>query len=280
MNWITRIVLLTVFISVALCATFWERTALAADQESPAEIITQLMRENATLRMKLKQSQLSLAKANGDSDLAAAKMKTAISARNDMERAAGTLKARIDALSKETARLNNLTKALGGKVTDQKLKTVLTQLTDALASNTSLKKDSISLKQELGDSRLAHMETITATDRLREQLAAQKARIYNLRQDLAIAKGRKIAPIGAAKAPARPELQLSGVKILAVGENVASINAGSDNGLKKGTTLLIRRRGKLVGQLQIIEISKTRAAGVTTSDKLAIEAGDDVVAAP
>ena len=73
---------------------------------------------------------------------------------------------------------------------------------------------------------------------------------------------------------------LSGVKILAVRDNLASISAGAKHGIKAGTKLLILREKKLVGILDIVEVASGASAGVVSNSKNGVKAGDDVQVAP
>lgn len=274
----------TLLITVGVMA--WSLDAADGTSETPAQLAKRLTDENAAMRMQLKLLQSKLAEARGETNVIVTKMQKGIEANKKLVKTAEETGAKVKTLERETARLMGLLKTLSEKEPDEKLKKVLAELAGALDRANALQKDNTDLAKQLKDAKDSGEKSAKAVRALAAALKNQDTTISNLRQDLAIAKGRAIAPVTVPARPSttkptkpasvRPALTLTGVRVLAVRDNMASINAGKNRGIRAGMKLMILRDGKMVGMLEIIEATADSAAGVVTNSPKGIRAGDNV----
>ena len=98
---------------------------------------------------------------------------------------------------------------------------------------------------------------------------------------VAVAQGGAAKPAATADAtgPTTPVDGPSGLEaqVIAVNNDVASIDAGSRKGLKSGMKLIVFRDSKFVAYLRVAEVDTNEAVGIITDRKLDPVTGDKVM---
>ena len=267
---------------------------LPAADATPEENAAQLNQDNAKLRIELAQARAALAAQTHRAD--GLEVKLAEAAQQQAQSAA-----KADALQVETARLQELLKKFEGS-TDAEVAKAVKELVSELKASDALSKVSADLTSRLKGASSEVDRLKTAWDLAQQGLAEKDARIKELRQDLAIEKGMRIAPVSAT-APVKPPVSTApmeappkpvetptpqpqpqlrntlpaGAKILEVREDMASANVGSTDGVKDGMVLTIDRDGKFVASLQVISVWESQSAGVIANKQLDPAPGDRVM---
>ena len=123
-------------------------------------------------------------------------------------------------------------------------------------------------------------------------MSVTSAALRDLRQELAIEKGKRIAPPVPA-VPARPPVATTpapkprpkpvariNTTLRAVRGDLASIAVGSEAGVTAGMKLIVSRGNDYVATLVISQIEKRQAAGELVDTKLPAKSGDTVSNVP
>ena len=124
----------------------------------------------------------------------------------------------------------------------------------------------------------------------RRELGVTSAALRDLRQELAIEKGKRIAPPVAA-VPVKPPVAVTprpkprpvariNTTVRAVRGELASIGVGSESGVTEGMKLVISRGSDYVATLVISQVEKRQAAGELVDIKLPTKSGDTVSNVP
>lgn len=258
--------------------------ALAAvpRNETPSETIARLKNEAAQFRMQLNQARMSAKRAKALKDEATVKAKVAEVGLAVFKKEMSVLKDQAAKLAAQNERIQLLLATEAGKTPDAKIRDVLTQLVQSLKDGTRLN----ALNKELDDKNKKLQAQVEQMAKsllaARRDLAVKTKALNDLRQDLAIEKGKRIAP--AAIGPATtivdptkraPEPKIA-TKIRAVSGNLASIDVGADAGVKAGMKLLITRGNDYVATLVISQVEKSQAAGELVDVKVTPKSGDTV----
>lgn len=174
--------------------------------------------------------------------------------------------------------LVELDKSLQKNVEVRKLLTQ--QLDDSRNTIAKLDKENRRLSDVLRDvqGQVDRLEKVTKV--LREQLAARDQRIEELETKLAEAQARGPAvaeggPPSGIVPVAGGDVRVEGT-VTAVRDNLASINIGSANGVRKGMRMIVFRGAQFVSYLQIDDVDVNAAAGVIVDKRLAPLQGDKV----
>ncbi len=77
--------------------------------------------------------------------------------------------------------------------------------------------------------------------------------------------------------PVKADPIINGTIVAVSGDNLASINIGSANGVKRGMEMVIMRGSELVGYLRIEEVDPNASAGIIVEKRLTPAQGDKVV---
>lgn len=260
-------------------------------KESPLETITRLKREAAQLRMELQHAKMSAAKAKTTQAEAVQQMKEAAVGQAMLQKQIAELNAAVKAATTQNERLQALLKANADGASDVELKNALSQLVEALKTTTRLKARNDALidqnkTQKAESARLAELFTKTRRD-----LAIANAALSDARQELAIEKGKRIAPANTTTSskPVEPkvttvvtpkvkpkvEAQIN-TTVRAVRGELASIGVGSADGVTAGMKLVISRGDDYVATLVISQVEKGQAAGELVNIKTKPRSGDRV----
>ncbi len=137
------------------------------------------------------------------------------------------------------------------------------------AANTRLTKE---LRQKSADYDRVELIGRSRLERISELEEALKERVKQLSEALA---GRPIVA-GAAPLPEAGAEITGTITAVIPAENVASINVGSAQGVRKGMKLVIYRGAKLVGWLRIEDVELQQAAGIIVEKQIDPMQGDKV----
>ena len=103
------------------------------------------------------------------------------------------------------------------------------------------------------------------------------------KNDLRITWDDPVAPLGkgetviiTSKKPLPKPIVREPGSIVAVGNGIASVNLGSEDGVEKDVELVIRRGPKFVGFLRIGEVDVHNSAGIIFGQALDVKPGDRV----
>lgn len=290
----TVAVVASVLVGIALAPL----TAWAEPKEETAqEKITRLKREGAELRMQLSAARMSSARAKTDKADALGRARKADEAQAALEKQIADLKTTVKMLTAQNAQLQDLVKADAARSADTKVRDALTQLVEALKRATALQAANAQFADE-GKTLKAQAEQMKKTTAAsRRELAIATATLRDVRQELAIEKGKRIAgagpvnttnppntgvvakpkpkPIPKPKPKPVPEPKIA-TTVRAVSGDLASIGIGSTSGVREGMKLLITRGADYVATLVITEVEKRQAAGALVDIKLPARSGDTV----
>ena len=258
--------------------------AAEPQDETPQEKITRLKREAAQLRMQLNHARASAQKAKAAQADADLKAKQADAAQAAFEKQIADLKTTVKTLTAQNAKLQGLLDTDAKTAADKKVSDALTQLVDALKKVTELQagKEKLATENKTLKAQTERSTKLTATTR--RELAVATASLRDVRQELAIEKGKRIAPATATKPPpkrtdgtkppkAEPKIA---TRVRAVSGELASIEVGSTAGVTVGMKLLVSRGADYVATLVISQVEKRQAAGELIDVRSPARAGDSV----
>lgn len=292
----TRTVALVASVLVGIAFALPAESAEPKD-ESPQEMIVRLKREGAELRMQLNAARRSAERAKTEKAAALARASQADDAQDAFAKQIANLQNTVKMLTAQNIELQGLVKAEGAaKSTDKKVSDAYAQLVQALQTATKLRGEN-GLLVDQGktlDTRVKKMEKATAA--ARRELAVAKAALRDIRQELAIEKGKHITGTPATNTTPKPKPVVSVItpkpkpkpkpalkiatSIRAVSDNLASVNVGSSVGVEVGMKLLITRGPDYVATLVISDVTKSQAAGSLVDVKIPPRAGDTVTNMP
>lgn len=273
---------------VLLAAAPRAAAAAAPRDETPMQTIARLKQEAAQLRMHLKHAKMQAEQAKASQADAATRTKVAEVERNTLKKEIAALKNNIATVTVQNIQLQKLLDADSVQAPDAKVREVLTQLVQSLKDNTKLKalNTEIAEKSKAIEDRFEQMaKALLAT---RRELAMKTTALSDMRQELAIEKGKRIAPAagllrttprrttgGAADPPRAGERTIT-AKVRAVSGDLASIDVGTEAGVTSGMKLLISRGEDYVATLVISQVEKRQAAGELVDVKVTPRSGDAV----
>jgi len=277
-----------VSVAAVLLAIVFVPVAAAAEpkDETAYEKITRLKREAAELRMQLNHARASAKKAQAAQADADQRAKQAGTTQATLQKQIADLQATVKNLTAQNTQLQNLLQADAAKSPDQKVRDALTQLVTALKTVTALQGENARLTEQNKTlkAQAERIEKLAATSR--RELAVATAALRDVRQELAIEKGKRIAPATSArpKPPAggtstttrrKDEPRIS-TRIRAVSGDLASIDVGSTGGVTVGMKLLVSRGADYVATLVISQVEKRQAAGTLVDIRTPPRAGDTI----
>jgi len=261
-------------------------------KESPSELITRLRQERAQLRMELGHAKMSLKEAQAAQAQAVQQTKEAAVGRAALQDQISKLTTAVQEAAMQNVKLQALLKADAAGAADTKLKDALGQLVDALRNNTALKANNDVLADQNKTQKDASLRLEELFSKTRKELVMMKAALSEAQQQLAIEKGKHVAPVTVTTdttppKPVTPKVP-TGVKpkpkpeatinttVRAVKGDLASIGLGAADGITDGMKLVITRGNDYLATLVIIQIEKNQAAGKLINIKAAPRPGDRV----
>ena len=259
------------------------------DKETPSETITRLKQEAAVLRMELSHAKLSAVQGKAAQADAQAKTRTAAAERTALRKQIAELQASVKALTTQNEQLQTLLKTDAAQAADQKVRDALSQLVNALKATADAKAANARLAEQHSELEARVKRTENLATMTRRELAAKAAALADVRQELAIEKGKRIAPPVAAKPPVvvtprprprpKPTVKIN-TTIRAVSGDLASVAVGSDAGVAEGMKLIVSRGSDYVATLVISQVEKRQAAGELVDVKMPVKSGDTVSSTP
>jgi len=261
------------------------------DKETPAETITRLKQEAAVLRMELSHAKLAAVQGKAAQADARAKTQTAAAQRAELQKQIADLQASVKALTTQNEQLQALLKTDAAQAADQKVRDALGQLVQALKANAETKTANTKLVARINDLEARVKRTEKLATMTRRELATTTAALADARQELAIEKGKRIAPPVTVK-PAKPVVTTPrprprpkpkvriNTTIRAVRDDLASIAVGSESGVADGMRLIVSRGSDYVATLVISQVEKRQAAGELVDVKMPVKPGDEVNSTP
>jgi len=198
----------------------------------------------------------------------------------EQERLKGTqLGAKLTTISSEIVEINaslrqyiERAKQFSDRIAEQQQ--TIDQLTD----------ENMALSRELNQQKAAYERVQQVTRNLREQISEYKETIQDMGRQMEALRGGA-APSAVAGVPerARPRPEVEGepavsgmITAVMPDKNLASINIGSANGVKKGMRMIISRGAQLVGYLRVEDVYTSQAAGIIVEKQMTPQQGDRV----
>jgi hypothetical protein len=259
-----------VFIHAAVLAPNWKDAYQRQEAYAKLQVMEMQLaqlaakRDNAMLKRVRMRLEDDLQDARADLDAAKGEL-----AQKNVE--AASMRSELSSLG---AKLAGLEKTAAGYL--QRNKTLASQLDQTRVDlNDTTKK--------LQDMTKQWQQAVAASERqdklvkvLREEIAERDRQIEEL--TVQVEKAREAgAGAGEVEGPGPTQVgtPITGT-LLAIKDNVASINVGSAHGVKPDMKMIIYRGGKFVGYLQVEEVAVNEAAGLVTDTQLQPVKGDKV----
>jgi len=258
-------------------------------KESPLEIITRLKREGAQLRMELQTAKMSAAKAKTVQAEAVQRMKEAAVGQAMLEKQLAQLNADLKSAKAQNEQLQALLKTAADGTDDGSLKDALSQLVQALKTTADLKAQNDVLAAQAKTRKAESTRLTEQLAKARRDLAIANTALSDVRQELAIEKGKHVAPVKTTDTtpikPIAPKVTTVvtpkteatiNTTVRTVRGELASIGIGSADGVTAGMKLLISRGNDYVATLVISQVEKGQAAGELVNIKTKPRSGDRV----
>ncbi len=262
--------------------------AAAPRDETPAQIIARMKTEAAQLRMQLNAATMVAKRSKALQAEMVAGTQTWKVERDILKKDIAVLKAAAAKQAAQNLQLQQLLAVDAKQTSDVKVRDALAQLVLALKSATEMKtvNDQLSAKNKKLQAELELMAKALLA--ARRELTTTTMALKDVRQELAIEKGKRIVPAtttggGTKRPPAgtgeptipKPKLKIA-AKIRTVSGRVASIGIGSDAGLSTGMKLLISRGNDYVATLVLTMVERRQAAGNLVDVRMTPRSGDTV----
>jgi len=207
--------------------------------------------------------------------------------RNRDQRAIDSLQEQLDTAKKENVNnVEQLTKIRADlgllqknyEAVEQRRQLLTAQVAALLKDNTKLQEETRGMAAQLKDA-LAQVDRLGKVARvLREEIASRDEMIRDHVETIRKLKeaGAKIKKPGEelVEPPVPPGLEGT---VIAVSNDVASINIGSARGVKPGMKLIIFRGDKFVANLKIAEVDINESVGIVSDKKQDPAQGDKVM---
>ncbi len=142
-------------------------------------------------------------------------------------------------------------------------------LKSEMDENVTLQERNRELIDALRDKDVALQRLELIAKNLRQTLSDQERRIQDLETQLA--SGSRVAPGAGAEVIAATAAEDIRGTVTAVDENVASINIGTANGVRKGMKMTVYRGGEFVSFLQVAEVDVNASYGVIVDKRMGME---------
>lgn len=262
--------------------------AAAPRDETPDQTIARMKTEAAQLRMQLNAARMTAKRAKVMQTEMVARTRTWEVERDILKKDIAALKATVAEQAAQNLQVRQLLAVDAKQASDVKVRDALAQLVLALKSATKMKavNDQAAAKNKKLQAELELMAKALLA--ARRELAAATTALDDVRQELAIEKGKRIVPAtttgGGTKRPPveigepiipKPKLKIA-TKIRTVSGQVASIGVGSDAGLRTGMKLLISRGNDYVATLVLTMVERRQAAGNLVDVRIPPKSGDTV----
>ena len=286
MSILTKIfIVITLVLVLLACPVFITQATIAPSYKFAWEKESQ---RSAAIRQEAIQAAHAADRAN--QDLVQARRAAASAEKNHLNQIAG-LQSELASAKQDNAKIQGDLADIrfGVRELEANYKLVEARRVALEADRTKLLEAITKLQQETRELQASLKDEMARADRLekvarvlREEIASKDERIAELSDKLEQLKrlGGAAQPGIATAVEPKTAAELGErfqADVLAINNDVASINAGSRKGVKTGMKLIIFRQDKFVAYLRISEVDINEAVGVVTDRKLDPVQGDKVM---